>query len=221
MKPADLDRAEILRMLHTPALDASLSAVLDACIAAVCDAAQPRTVWKLLPVTHTAEGVTLGELPLGGRDIAAHLTGCDEAVLLAATLSAPVDALIRKAEHSDLTRAVFCDAAAAAAIEFVCEALERELHAALPYPFFTARFSAGYGDFPLMQQSALIAMLDAPRKIGLTVTPQQTLLPMKSVTAVIGLSHTPTRDARRYSCGNSCALCPHRETCGIRRTNEA
>lgn len=213
MKPDDLDRADILMFLNTPELDDNLSAMLDTCTEKLCAAAQPRTIYRVLPVEHTAEGVTLGGLPLQGQDIALHLTGCKEAVLLAVTLSAPVDALIRRASVTDMTQAVMYDAIAGAAVERVCNDLEAEIKTKYPYPYYTARFSAGYGDFPITQQGELVRMLDATRKIGLTVTPAQTLVPMKSVTAVIGMSHEPVRDARRFGCGNSCEECPYNETC--------
>ncbi len=217
MKPDDLDRSEILMYLNTPSLDENLSAMLEDCVKKLCAAAQPRTVYRVLPVEHTASGVLLGGLPLQGEDIALHLTGCKEAVLLAATLSAPVDALIRRASVTDMTLAVMYDAVAGAAVERVCNDLEAELRTKYPYPYYTARFSAGYGDFPITQQGALVQMLDAPRKIGLTVTPAQTLLPMKSVTAVMGMSHEPVKDARRFCCGNSCEECPYHETCPMRK----
>ena len=217
MKPDDLDRAEILMYLNTPSLDANLSAMLDTCIRQLCAAAQPRTIYRVLPVEHTAEGVMLGGLLLEGDDIALHLTGCKEAVLLAATLSAPVDALIRRASVTDMTLAVMYDAVAGAAVERVCNDLETEIKAKYPYPYYTARFSAGYGDFPITQQGALVRMLDAARRIGLTVTPAQTLLPMKSVTAIMGMSHEPVKDAQRFCCGNSCGECPYHETCPMRK----
>ena len=217
MKPDDLDRSEILMYLNTPSLDENLSAMLEDCVKKLCAAAQPRTVYRVLPVEHTASGVLLGGLPLQGEDIALHLTGCKEAVLLAATLSAPVDALIRRASVTDMTLAVMYDAVAGAAVERVCNDLEAEIKAKYPYPYYTARFSAGYGDFPITQQGALVQMLDAPRKIGLTVTPAQTLLPMKSVTAIMGMSHEPVKDARRFCCGNSCEECPYHETCPMRK----
>ena len=217
MTPADLSRDEILMFLNTPEPGGHLSEMLDECTAALCKAAQPRTIYRVLPVQHTETGVTLGGLPLQGDDIALHLTGCKEAVLLAVTLSAPVDALIRRAEVTDMTKAVMLDAVAGAAVEHVCNQLETEIRAKYPYPYYTARFSAGYGDFPITQQGALVQMLDAPRKIGLTVTPAQTLLPMKSVTAIMGMSHEPVKDARRFCCGNSCEECPYHETCPMRK----
>ncbi|MBQ6039270.1 MAG: hypothetical protein IJL32_00605 [Oscillospiraceae bacterium] len=213
MNPSDLDRAEILMYLGTPSLTPDLDAVLEQCIESLCKAAQPRTIYRVLPVTHTETGVTLGGLPLQGRDISLHLTGCKEAVLLGATLSAPVDALIRRAEVADMTQAVMYDAVAGAAVEAVCNQLEAQIRQKHPYPYYTARFSAGYGDFPITQQGDLVRLLDAPRKIGLTVTPHQTLLPMKSVTAVMGMSHEPVKDARRFCCGQSCSECPYHETC--------
>ncbi|MBQ8921377.1 MAG: hypothetical protein IJ060_04355 [Oscillospiraceae bacterium] len=213
MKPSDLNRDEILMLLRTPALDAELETMLDECTEELCKAVQPRTIWRMLPVGHSDEGVRVGGLLLGGKDIALHLTGCKQAVLLAATLSAPVDALIRRAEASDMMKALMFDAVAGAAIEAVCDELEQSLHESLGFRYYTARFSAGYGDFPLNQQKDLITMLDAPRKIGLTVTQHNTLLPMKSVTAIIGLSDQPVKDARRYCCGKSCGECPNRDGC--------
>ena len=213
MIPADLSRREILMFLNMPEPGGHLSEMLDECTEALCKAAQPRTVYRVLPVQHTESGVLLGGLALQGEDIALHLTGCKEAVLLAVTLSAPVDALIRRAEVTDMTRAVMLDAVAGAAVEHVCNELEAEIRTKHPYPYYTARFSAGYGDFPITQQGDLVKLLDAPRKIGLTVTPAQTLLPLKSVTAVMGMSHAPVKDARRFCCGNSCAECPYHEDC--------
>ena len=213
MTPADLDRSEILQYLRTPELDETLSAQLDDAIEALCRAAQPRTVWRQIPLAHTDSGVVLGTLQLMGEDIALHLSGCEAAVLLAATLSGSTDNLIRRAERSDMTKALLLDAAAGAAIEYLCNSLEQELKQMLPFPYFTERFSAGYGDFPISQQADLVRLLDAEKRIGLTVTPQSTMVPMKSVTALIGLSHQPVKDARRFCCGQNCGECPYREGC--------
>ena len=213
MTPADIDRSEILQYLRTPVLDEQLSVQLETAIEELCRAAQPRTLWRQLPLTHTDSGVLLGTLPLMGKDIALHLSGCEAAVLLAATLSGSTDRLIRRAERSDMTKALLLDAAAGAAIEHLCNRLEQELKQTLPYPYFTERFSAGYGDFPISQQADLVRLLNAEKRIGLTVTPQSTMVPMKSVTALIGLSHQPVKDARRFCCGSSCAECPYREGC--------
>lgn len=220
MRPQDLDRSEILMYLNTAQLDGALSEMLDECTDTLCKTVQPRTVYRVLDVVHDEKGVCIGGLRLLGDDIALHLSGCEKAVLLAATLSAPVDALIRRAEVTDMTRALMYDAIAGAAVERVCNDLEAEIKAKYPYPYYTARFSAGYGDFPIAQQGELIKLVDAPRKIGLTVTAAHTLLPLKSVTAVMGMSHQPVKDARRFCCGNDCGECPYHDDCKMRKQKD-
>ncbi|MDD4335226.1 MAG: hypothetical protein PHY77_06425, partial [Desulfotomaculaceae bacterium] len=56
------------------------------------------------------------------------------------------------------------------------------------YP--TARFSPGYGDWPLESQQQFIESISG-EKIGLAVTSHYLLQPVKSVTAVIGWSRVP------------------------------
>ena len=63
------------------------------------------------------------------------------------------------------------DCCGSAAIEAVCDQAEREITEAMGEPIhLTDRFSPGYGDLPILLQDELIRTVDAPRKIGLTVT---------------------------------------------------
>ena len=90
-KPAAIDRATALRYMGasgwTP--DAATAALLDKAEQTVLTAAAPRAVYRRLPRT---------ALPLEncGSDLTRHLQGCDEVLLLAATLGAEVDKLLRK-----------------------------------------------------------------------------------------------------------------------------
>ena len=93
-----------------------------------------------------------------------------------------------------------------------CGQAEREIAARFPEAYLTDRFSPGYGDLPLDLQPALCAALDAQRRLGLTVTDSLLLNPVKSVTAVIGLSPTP-QPARIRGCG----YCNFRENCQFRK----
>ena len=52
----------------------------------------------------------------------------------------------------------------------------------------SARFSAGYGDVPLELQRDIFALLDCPRRIGLTLNESLLMSPSKSVTAIVGIS---------------------------------
>jgi cobalamin-dependent methionine synthase I len=136
----------------------------------------PRCVWKKFDVGRDA---------LRGSDIKTHLEGCDKIIILAATLGLQVDELIRQTEAADMAGAVVLDALASAAIEQVCDLAEADIRA--EHSEITARFSPGYGDFPLEVQSELLGLLNAKKKIGLYVNKSNLLIPRKSVTAVIGV----------------------------------
>ena len=110
-----------------------------------------------------------------------------------------------------MTDALLYDALASAAIEQVCDAAAGELHRALPELYQTWRFSPGYGDFPLEVQPMLLAVLDAPKRIGLCATDSLLLTPTKSVTALIGLSETEPPKRLR-----GCATCSMRDRCAYR-----
>ena len=73
------------------------------------------------------------------------------------------------------------------------------------------RFSPGYGDFSIEHQRDLTLLLDTPRRIGLTVTESLLLAPIKSVTAVIGLSDTADNCHRK-----GCEECSKTD-CAFRR----
>ena len=81
--------------------------------------------------------------------------------------------------------------------------------------YFTSRFSPGYGDYPITHQRDMLAYLDAARKIGLTLTSADMLVPTKSITAVVGLADHPVT-GRLATCGE----CILRDKCDLWRRGE-
>jgi len=151
------------------------------------------------------------QVTLFGQGIGRHLKGCRRAVLLAVTLGVDADNLIRRREHTDMTRALVLDACATQQIESACDAIEQHVcREALSNGLTaTSRYSPGYGDLPLDIQPRLLAALDAERKIGLTCTQNLILLPRKSVTAIIGLGENLNHGRKHQRCD----LCGLKETC--------
>ena len=49
------------------------------------------------------------------------------------------------------------------------------------------RFSCGYADFPLEQQTDFMRLLDMGRKLGVYIGANMLMTPQKTVTAVIGV----------------------------------
>ncbi len=185
---------EVLRYMGTPPdqAGADLRALVETCAREVISAARPRWAYRVFDLTPEAEGVRLDcGLLLPGEDLKRHLRGCRRAALFCATLSAQVDALIRRAESGDMLRALALDCCAAAAVEEVCDQIEGELQGQFPGCFFPFRFSPGYGDLPLTLQGPLLNLLDAPRKVGLCASSTHILTPRKSVTAILGIADHP------------------------------
>jgi len=71
------------------------------------------------------------------------------------------------------------------ALELIALAKEKGL-------YLRPRYSPGYGDFPLTYQKEILELLNAQRRIGLTRTESNMLVPTKSVTAIIGFTTEET-----------------------------
>lgn len=151
---------------------------------------------------------------LSGKDIRHHLYGCSDVYILCATLGAGVDRAIRRAERRSMLNALALDAAAGDAIEAVCDQAEQALRAAEAARgrYVTGRFSPGYGDLPLSIQPQLLQICDAARKIGLSVTENNILIPGKSVTALLGISDSPVTGQNK-----GCGTCSLAKTCEFRK----
>ena len=208
-----IDKQEALRYMGCPAEpDEALRTVVDICEQQLRRTVQPRVVYRVLPLCREAGTLSAGGMQLTSEDIARHLAECDRMILMAATLSGQADQLIHRAGISDMTRSLAMDALASAGIEQVCNRAEECFREQLPDTYFTWRFSPGYGDLPLSLQPEILRLLDAEKRLGLTVTAEHILIPRKSVTAIIGLADHPLKKGAR-----GCATCRMRETCMFRK----
>ena len=153
-----------------------------------------------------------------GKDIARHLAGCGEVVLLAVTLGPDSRALrIRRAGVGDVAAGAASDALASALTEQAADQAEASLRemAAAEGVYLTGRYSPGYGDWPIGVQPRIAALLDTARRIGLCVTDTCLMLPRKSVTAALGVSREPVTGYRA-----GCAHCQLRDKCEYRKRGE-
>ncbi len=211
----ELDLKEPLRYLGVrgepdPGLYAQLAAVADKLTRRVT----PRWLWRVFPVERREEGAALtgSNVVLPGNMAQTMLSDCSRAVLLACTLGAGFEAMLRAEQARSMARAAMLDACGSAWVEAGCGEAEREISARFPDLHRTDRFSPGYGDLPLALQKDVCAALDAPRRLGVQVGDSFLMNPSKSVTAVIGLSEHP-QPARIRGCG----FCDFRESCQYRK----
>ena len=151
-------------------------------------------------------------LILEGESIRKHLAGCNQAVLICATLSLEADKLIRQTEIRDMAEAFIVDTEASVAIEQVCEIAERHIKESFPEKYMTYRFGVGYGDLPLNHERMILDILNAGKLIGLHCSEANILTPRKSVVCIIGLSDNPMTKGQK-----GCATCNMRDKCNFRK----
>ena len=172
-------------------------------------AAQPRGVWRILPREQAPASLLLDE-----GDIARHLEGCSRLVLMAVTLGAEVERLLRRYSATDVALATAADAAASVLVDQMADLLEAHIRSQLAkeHWYMTGRYSPGYGNWPLPVQADLCRVLDTGRAIGLGVSASYLMAPRKSVTAALGVADHPVK-GRLAGCGH----CVLRDTCGYRK----
>lgn len=174
----------------------------------------PRYLYHSFDIAENEFGIEVKgtNLVLTGEDIKRHLKDCFGVVIMCATLSGKTDLLIRRTQLEDMSKALVINSLGSVAIEQVCDKIEEEIHSKLPNCYKTWRYSPGYGDLPITLQKDILNILDAPRKIGLCTNDSMILTPIKSVTAIIGLSHSPVAPAKR-----GCLCCNLKNTCQYRK----
>lgn len=193
--------------------DARVEELMRRAFAALDAAAPPRAVWTELPCSTRGEETRLGGAILRSRDLAALLRNCPRALACAVTLGVRADALIARAQVTDLAYALALQACAAATAEEAMNELlrERERQLRPQELYLTPAFSPGYGDLPPQANAPLLDLLRAPQRIGVTMLASGMLAPTKSIAAICGVTAQPCAP-QTHKCAR-CAMtnCPYRK----------
>lgn len=211
-----LDKNEALRYMghRGEDIDEQLDKLITKCEKEVLRCVKPRFVYKVCDISREEKGILVKDtnLFLTGNSIKKHLDGCDKAVLMAVTISADADRLIRIAQIRDMAEAVVIDSLCSVAVEQACDRAELIIKEENPGYYQTFRFGLGYGDLPISLQGQFLHVLNAPKQIGLNVSSTDMLTPTKSVTAVIGLSKNTIPQRAR-----GCQTCSMNKKCQFRQ----
>ena len=178
-----IDEREICRYLRlqgrTPgaALEERIKAMREAALKAI----RPARTWRRFDDPFVAGGAD-------SETLRKHLAECHAAYLVCTTIGAEFDTLQRRTAATSPADAFVLQAIGAAAIEEWTDETEREIRRELKEgETLVSRYSPGYGDWPLEAQRRLFELLDAPRKVGVSLTDSLLMVPSKSVSAIIGV----------------------------------
>lgn len=165
--------------------------MIQRCFEELEQTANKRIVYRVFDL-RMAEGghIEIENLSIESKGLSKNLRGCEKVILLGATLGVEVDLMMKRHTYTDMAKTVVLQACAAALLEEYLDECQAKIGKEMEEEgyFLRPRFSPGYGDFSILCQKQILAMTDAARKIGLTMTKGSMLAPTKSVTALIGLS---------------------------------
>ncbi len=180
----------------------------------VAGALSPRACCMMLPICAKNGQVEFDSFSVTSSALSKNLTGCNHALLFAATVGAEVDRIVHRYASLSPSSAVIAQAAGAAAIESFCDLLVARVGEKLKKEalFLRPRFSPGYGDFDLNHQQDFFRLLEVSRRIGVSLTEGGLMTPTKSVTAVAGIDSHDTHCEKR-----GCEVCDKRLECSYSR----
>ncbi len=125
------------------------------------------------------------------RQLSGFLKHSDEILVMAVTAGAEILRIIRQVTaDQDFTRAVIFDAVASemtdSGLDWIMDYFQQSVRRYKKH-LTSKRFSAGYGDFALENQSLIYKILGL-EDLGVTLSTSYMLIPEKSVTALAGIS---------------------------------
>lgn len=185
-----MDRREILRYAGMSSATAEIKRLLDDCIAEIEEQLTYRVCYREFPISLEKDHLHIGFADIVSHDLQKNLAGCHSVVLFAATVGIVPDRLVARYSHLSPTKALLMQAIGAERIESLCNIFNQEISNEMKLAGLQThpRFSPGYGDLPLALQETIVAVLDCPRKLGITLNESLLLSPTKSVTALIGVA---------------------------------
>lgn len=177
----------------------------------------PKGIYKCFPVSLESGVLVFKDTPLKvmSQDLMKLFEKCKKVYILAVTLGQSVDRLIMQKQKRDMFDALLTDTCASVRVDTICDELEKKIIEEIDEnEFLTMRFSPGYGDVPLDIQQNIMDILEASKKIGISLTKANMLVPTKSVTALIGVS-SQKEDRKK-----SCAFCSMVKVCSYRKRGD-
>ncbi len=185
-------RREILRYMgYRKEAPEEPAARIDAVWEGLLEAAEPAAVFRKFPLEREDGVLTIGGCPFRSRALEKNLSGCGSVYLMAATLGWEVDARIRRAAWSDALTQLIAQAVGAAMAEEWCSRVNETIRREAAPDLCRPRFSPGFGDLDLSYQKYFQQLLKMDRAVGIRLTETMMMLPVKSVTALIGVMKAP------------------------------
>ncbi len=187
VKEIEVDKKQALRFMgcRTENVSEELLELYDECLEMYLNSADLKAVVRKTDVFFD-EGNTI-RFDFGtveSESLKRNLCGCKSAYVFAATAGIEVDRCIKRLSLNSEAESMIFSCIASSGVECWCDYINNEMAKDCK---LRPRFSPGYGDVSLNIQSDVLQYLDATSKIGITLTQSLMMVPVKSVTAIVGI----------------------------------
>ncbi len=157
-----------------------------------------RACYEKVPVK-IGDSIDLEFLNLRCNSLKKNLDGCDYAYIFAATTGVEAQRYLERCRIISPLKGIVADCVGSAAIEAFCDKINSSFENC---ECLRPRFSPGYGDMPLECQKNIVEFLQTKKNIGMGLTDSMMMIPVKSVTAIIGIGK------EKNKCnGPGCMIC--------------
>ena len=173
------------------AKDPELASSMEKALSLTSGALSFRVGFVVVPLSWDEDGFPVFPFEQRSEKLKKNLEGCDRAVLFAATIGSGIDRLIRRYEKADPKMGLLLQGLGAERVESLCDAFNDDVKEICKEvgQKTRMRYSPGYGDLPIEVQKVFLPLLDAERRLGITLSESCLMAPSKSVTAIIGISN--------------------------------
>lgn len=200
--PPPVCKKELLRYAGAKQDDA-ISELTESVLNELGDSLHFKVCYTTLSVSITKDLCDFGVFKVQSKSLAKNLSECSSALLFCGTVGVEIDRFISKYSRLSPSRALMFQATGTERIESLCDAFIKEYETENGV-YLTPRFSPGYADFSLQAQKEMFAVLDCPRKIGVTLNESLLMSPTKSVTAIAGITDKKSKEINKCTnCKNS------------------
>lgn len=173
-----VDEAEALRYAGVKTGNETTRALLSEAVSLLLPVLSPAVVAAEVTLKEKDGVLYLSDLPVSSQSILRHAKETDTAYLFAATVGIGADRCIRRYASLSPALSLMLSAVATERVEALCDAF------CLSLGEKTLRVSPGYADIPLLLNQDILRLLDARRRLGITLTESLLMTPTKSVTAI-------------------------------------
>lgn len=179
-----VDKQEVCRYLGAKVMDEATSGLIAECEKSSFELATPKAVYIETEIDVNEDTIDFGFMRVNSHNLATNLNGCYKAYLFCATLGIGMDRWFERQIRVSPAKATVFSAVGSSLIESFCDYVNKQIAGG---ENSRPRFSCGYGDFCLEHQKDILKVLEADKRLGVCLTESCMMVPVKTVTAVIGI----------------------------------